>query len=113
MDYKRLGKRLKEERLRKNGGMTQEQLAEITCLSSVFISHLETGTAKPSLESLVKICNALEITPDLLLYDSLYKSTEYIKDEIAGLLKNCNESSLRLITKLIKSVLEEQESNKK
>jgi len=111
MDYKRLGKRLKEERLKK--GLTQEQVAELTNLSSVFISHIETGTTKLSLATLVDICNALGTTPDFVLYDSLHESKEYIKDEIANLLKDCNESSLRLITKLIKSVIEEQKESKK
>lgn len=106
MDYKKLGKRLKEERLKQN--MTQEQLAETVNLSNVYISHVESGSAKPSLKTLIEICNALAITPDFVLYDSLYKSKEYITDEIANLLKNCSEKNLHLIVKLIKAVLEEQ-----
>jgi len=111
MDYKRLGKRIKEERLKKN--LTQEQLAEAVEISSVYVSHIESGSAKPSLKALVDICNALGITPDFVLYDSLYKSREYIKDEIANLLKDCSEDNLRLIVKLIKAVVEEQGVQKK
>ena len=110
MDYKRLGKRIKEERLKKN--LTQEQLAEAVEISSVYVSHIESGSAKPSLKALVDICNALGITPDFVLYDSLYKSREYIKDEIANLLKDCSEDNLRLIVKLIKAVVKEQGGQK-
>lgn len=65
MDYKRLGKRIKEERLKKD--MTQEQLAESIDVSGVYISHIECGSAKPSLDTLIKICNALGTTPDFFL----------------------------------------------
>ena len=111
MDYKEMGKKIKECRIKM--GYTQERLLDEINVSSVYISHMETGSTIPSLDTLINICNALSITPDFVLYDSLYESKEYIKDEIASLLKDCDASSLRLITKLIKSVLEEQETNKK
>ena len=61
MDYKRLGKKIKEKQLSKN--LTQERLDEIVGISSVYISHIESGSAKPSLKTLVDICNALDIPP--------------------------------------------------
>lgn len=106
MDYKKLGKRIKEERLKKN--LTQEQLAESVNLSSVYISHIENASTKPSLETVVNLSNALNITPDFLLFDSLYESKEYIKDEISQLLNNCTADDLRLVTKLIRAVIEDK-----
>ncbi len=106
MNYEKLGKRIKEERLKKN--LTQEQLAEAINLSSVYISHIENASTKPSLETLVNLSNALDITPDFLLYDSLHKSKEYIKEEISKMLKDCNADDMRLITKLIKAVLSDK-----
>ena len=55
MDYKNLGARIKT--LRTNKNMTQEQLADKTNLSTVHISHVETGHTKPSLETVINICN--------------------------------------------------------
>lgn len=104
MDYKKLGKRIKEQRLKKN--LTQEKLAETVNLSSVYISHIENASTKPSLETLVNLSNALDITPDFLLFDSVHKSNEYINDEIASLLKGCDTDDLRLITRLIKAVID-------
>lgn len=106
MDYKRLGKRLKEERLK--NGLSQEKIAEKAGLSSVYISHIECGSAKASLESLVKVCNALGITPDLVLYDSLYKSRAYFTDEISSLLGKCSDEELKIITRLIKAYIEDR-----
>ena len=103
MNYKKLGKRIKEERLKQD--LTQEKLAESVNLTGVYISHIETGTTKPSLETLVNLCNVLNVTPDFLLFDSLHKSKEYLNDEIAGLLKKCTVDDMKLIVRLIEAVI--------
>ncbi|MBO6146315.1 MAG: helix-turn-helix transcriptional regulator [Lachnospiraceae bacterium] len=66
----RLG--LKIRFYRKSAGMSQRVLAELIDVSTVYISQAETGRFVPSLPMFVKICNALEISPNDLLYDSLY-----------------------------------------
>ena len=47
--------------------MTQEQLAEKAELSNIYISHIENSRSIPSLETLMKLCSALDITPDEVL----------------------------------------------
>jgi transcriptional regulator with XRE-family HTH domain len=106
LDYKKLGKRIKLAREKKN--LTQEQLAEIVGVSNNYISNIERKYSKPSLETLIKICNALEVTPDYVLLDSIYTSKEYIKDEIAEKLRKCSNTNARIITKFIDLLLEEQ-----
>ena len=69
MLYKGLGKRIKQQRILAK--MTQEKLAEKVGISLSFLGHIERGTRKASLDTLVKISNALEVSPDLLLQDSL------------------------------------------
>ncbi|MBV7276057.1 helix-turn-helix transcriptional regulator [Clostridiaceae bacterium UIB06] len=108
LNYKQFGKRIKKHRLNKK--LTQEQLAELIGLSSVYISHIEVGSTKPSLETVLKICNALEITPDAILIDSVYSSKEYLQDDIALLLKNCSATDMKLIIDLIKTVLNHRNS---
>lgn len=66
MDLKLLGLNIKNSR--KNIKLTQAQLAEMTNLSVVHISHIEGGSAKMSVESLVNICNALNATPNDILW---------------------------------------------
>lgn len=66
MDLKLLGLNIKNSR--KNIKLTQAQLAEMTNLSVVHISHLEGGSAKMSIEALVNICNALNATPNDILW---------------------------------------------
>jgi len=67
--YEALGKRIRDQR--KLSKMTQEALAEKAEISNSFLGHIERGTRKASLDTLVKICNALKISPNVLLQDSL------------------------------------------
>jgi transcriptional regulator with XRE-family HTH domain len=63
--YKRLGARLKAARNAK--GWTQHELAERCGLTSAFLSYLENGSRSGSLESLLKLAEALSLDPELLL----------------------------------------------
>ena len=69
MDYAKLGVRVRQQRVLNR--MTQEQLAEKTGVSSSFIGHIERGEKKASVETVVALCNALDISPSVLLQDSL------------------------------------------
>ena len=61
VDYNRIGKRIAE--LRKSRGMTQASLAEKAEITNNFLSHIERSYSIPSLETLVRICDALGVTP--------------------------------------------------
>jgi transcriptional regulator with XRE-family HTH domain len=63
--FKRLGKRLKDARRAK--GWTQQELAERTGLTAAFLSYLENGSRSGSLESLVKLAEALSLEPESLM----------------------------------------------
>ena len=69
MDYEMLGVRIREAR--KSRGYTQSELAELTEYSVQHISHVETGNTKLSVELLICIANALDVSLDELLRDSL------------------------------------------
>ena len=63
--YKRLGARLKAARNAK--GWTQEDLAERCGLTPAFLSYLENGARSGSLDSLVKLAEALSVEPEFLM----------------------------------------------
>lgn len=69
MNYEALGIRVREQR--KAIKMTQEHLAAASGVSASFIGHIERGLKHCSLETLIAICNTLNVTPDYLLRDSL------------------------------------------
>ncbi|MBQ9945095.1 MAG: helix-turn-helix transcriptional regulator [Clostridia bacterium] len=69
MDMYSIGKNIRKYRSTK--GMRQEDLAEKTELTAVYIGMLERGEKIPSLETFIKIANALEISSDMLLCEVL------------------------------------------
>ena len=73
MDYVDLGSRIRKHR--KQLGWTQEVLAERVNVSTSFIGHVERGTRKASLETLVSLANALNVSLDYLLAGSLQNNT--------------------------------------
>ena len=56
---------LKFARMRK--GMTQQQLADMIGVQSVMVSRYEVGTAKPSIEKLIKMAEILNVTVDYIV----------------------------------------------
>lgn len=58
-------------RLRHQRNLTQEQLAELADLSSVYVSNVECGKRVPSLDTMLIFCHVLKCTPDELL-DGFY-----------------------------------------
>lgn len=64
-----IGKVVQEYRLKNN--LTQNQVAELTGLEPRHISQIERGFSKGSIDTLIKLCNAFHITPDIILFDLL------------------------------------------
>lgn len=60
-----IGKRIAE--LRKERGLNQEQLAELSILSRVTIAKYESGRVEPGAQALSRIADALEVTTDAIL----------------------------------------------
>jgi transcriptional regulator with XRE-family HTH domain len=48
-------------------GLSQSELAKIAEMPPSSIAHFETGTRKPSFDTLRRLANALEVTTDYLL----------------------------------------------
>jgi len=69
MDYVALGKRIRTERSARK--WTQATLANAVNLSVSFLGHVERGTRKASMETVVAIANVLKVPLELLLSDSL------------------------------------------
>ncbi|MCL2740058.1 MAG: helix-turn-helix domain-containing protein [Oscillospiraceae bacterium] len=65
MDYVLLGNNIRKYRKMKN--LTQEQLAEKSEISSVFMCQIENANGKPSLETVVNIATSLEVSIDVLV----------------------------------------------
>ena len=103
LDYKLIGRRIRERRLLAN--YSQEQLAWEAELSATYISYIENGIKKPSLESLVSICNILGITLASLLTGNQIHSNYDYQTDIAMIMKGTSSTEKRLIYELIYALL--------
>lgn len=56
--------------IRKQKGLSQVQLAELSHVHRVSISMYETGRKKPNIDSLKRLAKALEVSTDDLLGES-------------------------------------------
>ena len=84
MENTDLSKRIKEARQRKK--LTQEQLAEKAEISTYYLGEVERGAKVPSLKVFVALADALVISTDSLLRDSVSCGSIYVNNEISGLL---------------------------
>lgn len=100
IDYKSIGRNIKEFRIKK--GLTQVKLGEKSGVEPSNISHIERGATKVSLPTLVSIANALEVSLDEIVYESLIKNEHIIVNIINELLADCSASELLDISKIIK-----------
>ncbi len=107
IDYSAVGKRI--SLIRKNRGMTQEQLAEKAELSNIYISHIENSRSIPSLETLMKLCSALDITPDEVLLGTKQDMENYLQSDIQKKLILCTPKERRMVSRFIDLLLEERE----
>ena len=106
IDYKVIGSRVKRQRMEK--GMTQQELAERLDVSNAYLSRIERGSAKASLEMIFKISSTLEIPVCLILSGVDVQASDYLSNEIYELILGCTPSEKRLIYDLIKAVRNQQ-----
>lgn len=104
LDYKAIGKRIKIARIKAD--LTQERLAEMVEISPTHMSNIETGTTRVSLTAIVSLANALSVTVDDLLCDSVVKSKVQFEKDIAGILADCDEYEIRMVKDMAQTLKE-------
>lgn len=109
LDYKGIGKRVRIARIRAE--LTQEQLAERADLSATHMSNIETGNSKLSLPMLVALANALGVSADELLCDSVVHSGEFFCREIQDTVSDCDDYEMRMLSQLLKAAKEVMRRN--
>ena len=95
IDYKIIGKRIKEERRKK--GWSQERLSEEIDVTTVYISRVERGTSQINLKRLAQISRVLETSVEYLIGGSITKAPNYLDKELYETLINCTPAKQRLI----------------
>lgn len=95
LDLKAIGNNIKKHR--KGKGFTQAQLAEMIDISTIHMSHMETGSVSMSLECLIKTCDSLDITPDDLLLGEYKLNSNSATKQLSSIMDNLTVDERKLI----------------
>ena len=105
LDLRAVGEKL--HAVRKRLGMTQAEVAEASGLSDRTYADIERGTVNMRVETLLRICSALHITPDEILTETDASHT-LPQEELLQRLDSCNtkdkETAFRLLQAFLQSL---------
>lgn len=77
------------------------------------MSNIENANTKLSLPMLISIANALSVSADTLLCDSVIHSKEIFAQEIQSAVADCDEYEIRILTEILKASKRALRQNKK
>ena len=101
MMYQKFGERVKKQRTLAQ--LTQDKLAQMAGISLSFLGHIERGTRKASLDTVVKLSNALKVSPNYLLQDSL-------NDDLLEFNQSISPSQRQMLREISSIIIEYGES---
>lgn len=101
INYIAIGKRIRQLRL--EHGWSQAVLAEKSGIEPSNISHIERAATKLSLPTLINISNALDVSLDEIVYESLIKNNHITVDIINELLSDCTPKEISAVIEVIKT----------
>jgi transcriptional regulator with XRE-family HTH domain len=98
------GKRMKE--LRNDRGLSQNELAAKSGISSKYLSRIEVGLHFPSIDTLIKLAEALNVElKDFFEFSHKVSSNKELRETLQGLLGEADEDKLRLLVKVTRAVV--------
>ena len=101
IDMIQLGLRIRQARAEKN--MSQMELAEVCGLSVPYVSDIERGKKCFSVDILLRVAQALQISTDWLLQLDIPQTQYEYSAEAASLLSDCSPEEQAILLKLLQS----------
>ena len=98
----------KLRKARESIGLTQEKVAEYLGLDPRYISDIERNKTKGSIDTLIKLCNIYNITPNDLLSEYIYFNIDTVNIELSAFY-SLNTENQRIILDLIKFYNQKEE----
>lgn len=102
IDYISLGVRVRQER--KKLHLTQEQLAERIGVTTAFIGHIERAERRLSVESLIRLCNALGVSVDYLFMEIVPSGNDVTLTEIECILQKKSTAQKKAILDILRTL---------
>ena len=102
LDCESIGARVRHHR--RQNRMSQETLAERIGTSRVYISNIERGESAPSLEMVISIANALNVSADDLLAGNLIAVNTGGTEEEMDILFDCSQEESRILVESMRAI---------
>lgn len=102
VDYVALGKRIRAERRRQD--LTQEQLAELADISESFMGHIERGGRVLSVETLIKLANALNLSVEYIVCGAYNYQPDTLPSEIQEALDKMSDRQRKVFLSIMKTL---------
>ncbi|MBQ7003467.1 MAG: helix-turn-helix transcriptional regulator [Oscillospiraceae bacterium] len=97
VNYQLVGQKIRDKRMKL--GITQEKLAELCLISVSYVAHIERGTRSLSLDTAVRVANALDMSLDFLLLDEIHSHSRMI-DSLQTELDRCTPEQIEKFVRL-------------
>ena len=104
LDYKILGGRIKEARIRR--GVTQRSLSKAMKISTAYVSRVERGQSKVNITRLVEISELLKTPLSYLVSGAVQNEEDYLNKEFKAALENCSPERQKVILEVVKLIAE-------
>ncbi len=104
MDYTELGAAIRKKRIER--GWKIAILADKAGVSEDFVGKIERATDVPSLQTIVAIANALEVSVDSLLRNDLAVVDVSLCEELNCLIENMNPKRKKLFLQFVRNNVE-------
>ena len=101
-EYKKIGARIREIRLRQH--MSQANLAEKANVHLSHISDIENGKSTLLLPTFIRITEALQVSADVILRADIPEVNSIYQNEFAELLADCSPAEIDSILSIVKEV---------
>ncbi len=98
-----IGSRIKE--LRKARGLSQEKLSERAEITPNYLSRLERGTENPTLDTLIKLGDALGVEMWEIFDFGHIANRKNLKEALSKLARETDEETLRLGVKVFRALV--------
>jgi transcriptional regulator with XRE-family HTH domain len=98
-----LGQIIKDAR--QAAGLTQDELAEQTGITTRYIMAIENESRQPSMKVLFQLIRALKISADTIFYPEIQR-TDKKKEHLIHMVQLCDERETKVATATIRALLD-------
>lgn len=104
INYQEIGKRIRTERKKQH--ITQERLAELADISTSFMGHIERGSRVLSIETLIGLANALNLSIEYIVCGEYNYQPTMLPAEIEKALGQMSDRQRRVFLSIMQTLAE-------